>query len=354
MTSASSPRIPHRFLGDSGLLVSLVSLGSWMFADPRYTSSGWYDLMKAAFEHGINFFDTAELYIQGDSEVFVGDAIKKGISDGVWCREDLVISTKMFWGDSDIMTSGPNAQGLSRKHLIEGTKKSLRRLQLDYVDVIFCHRPEPFTPIEETVRAMNFIIDQGWAFYWGTSEWLPSEILEACEVADRHGLIRPVVEQPQYNIFERSRVDFEYADLYKKYKLGLTTWSPLMAGLLTGKYGKDAEADGGRLTVDMVRDLMVPGFEDKVAKTDKLKAIAAQVGCSLPQFAIAWCLTNENVSTVLLGTRNPAQLADNLQALAFVDKITPEIKAEVDAIVDFKHTLSSHDGFATLRARHLA
>ncbi|RLN64632.1 hypothetical protein BBJ28_00014192, partial [Nothophytophthora sp. Chile5] len=217
----------HRFLGDSGLLVSKLALGSWMFYDEKNTVDAWYEMMVAAFQHGVNFFDNAESYADGHAEELMGGAIQKGVAAGVWSREDLVITTKLFLGSKGYLVCGPNEQGIGRKHIVEGTKASLKRLALDYVDVVFCHRPEPFTPIEETVRAMNFVIQQGWALYWGTSQWLAADILEACEVAERLGLIRPVVEQAQYNMFVRDKVDFEYLDLYKKYKLGVTTWAPL-------------------------------------------------------------------------------------------------------------------------------
>lgn len=188
------------------------------------TPEAWYKMMETAFRHGVNFFDNAEIYGSGQAEENMGAAIKKGVADGVWSREDLVITTKLFNGHKGFGNSGPNDQGLSRKHIVEGMKSSLARLQLDYVDVVFCHRQEPYTPIEETVRAMNYLIEQGWAFYWGTSEWLASDIQEACDIADRLGLIRPIVEQPQYNMFVRNKVEFEFVDLYKKYKLLGLRW----------------------------------------------------------------------------------------------------------------------------------
>ncbi|POM73899.1 Voltage-gated potassium channel subunit beta [Phytophthora palmivora] len=302
----------HRFLGDSGLLVSKLALGSWMFYDENYTVDAWYEMVKIAYQHGVNFYDTAESYGNGQAEELLGGAIKKGITEGRWSREDLVISTKVFNGFKGYTESGPNDQGNSRKHITEGVKTSLKRLDLEYVDVIVSHRPEPYTPIEETVRAMNFVINQGWAFYWGTSEWLASDIREACEIADRLGLIRPIVEQAQYNIFVRSKVEFEYLDLYKKYKLGLTTWSPLAFGTLTGKYSEGK-----------------PG--------DKLKPIANELGCSLAQMSTAWAVANENASTVMIGASRPSQLMENLKALDFVAKITPEVKARDPKYAFFQH-----------------
>ncbi|GMF12298.1 unnamed protein product [Phytophthora lilii] len=235
----------------------------------------------------------------------LGGAIKKGVAVKVWSREGLVISTKLYYGYKGVSESGPNDQGLTRKHVIENTQASLGRLGLDYVDVIFCHRPDPHTPIEETVRAMNHVISKGWAFYWGASEWLPSQIYEACEIADRLNLIRPIVamEQSQYNIFECSRVEYAFVDLYKKYKLGLTTWSPLAFGTLTGKYTAGTP-EGSRFTTPMIKSgPFHDGFEERVKTADQLKPIAAELGCSLPQMSTAWAVANEKkkVSTVLIG-----------------------------------------------------
>ncbi|KAE9346749.1 hypothetical protein PF008_g8124 [Phytophthora fragariae] len=225
-TDAATPtKMTYRFLGNSGLLVSKMALGSWMTVDDKHTAEAWYEMMEIAFKAGVNFYDNAEVYGNGQAEEIMGTAIQRGIADGVWSREDLVVTTKVFMGAKGWEESGPNAQGISRKHIVEGAKASLRRMQLNYVDVIFCHRPEPYTPIEETVRTMNYVIQQGWAFYWGTSEWNATDIVEACDVADRLGLIHPIVEQAQYSLMESSKVEFEFAPLYKKYKLGLTTWA---------------------------------------------------------------------------------------------------------------------------------
>ncbi|GMF12292.1 unnamed protein product [Phytophthora lilii] len=319
----------YRFLGNTGLLVSKLSLGSWMFYDttePRYTADNWYKMVKTAFAHGINLFDNAENYAYGRSEEIMGSAIKRGIEDGIWSREDLVVTTKIFVGSKGFMEGGPNDQGLSRKHIVEGIKASLKRLQLDNVDVVFCHRADAFTPIEETVRAMNFVIEQGWAHYWGTSEWLASDIQEACEIADRLGLIRPVAEQPQYSVFDRNKVDFEFVDLYKKYKLGLT---------------------------HVVTPVFRCAVWQRVKIADNIKPIAAELGCSLPQLAIAWCASNEHVSTVLVGASRPEQLEENLKALSFIDKITPEVKAKIDGVVNFVPTVPVADVLVTLRGRFL-
>lgn len=346
----------YRFLGNSGLLVSKLSLGAWMFYDktePRYTPENWYNIMTTAFQHGVNLFDNAENYTEGNSEKLAGYAIKRGIDEGVWTREDLVLTTKLFVGSKGWTTGGPNDQGLSRKHIVEGLKASLNRMQVANVDVVFCHRAEPYTPIEETVRAMNFVIEQGWAHYWGTSEWLASDIKEACDVADRLGLIRPVAEQPCYNVFDRNKVEFEFVDLYKKYKLGLTTWSPLAFGVLSGKYsaGKPAES---RFNTPMFEDLpMTPSFGERVKLADELKPIAAELGCTLPQLALAWCVANENVSTAMIGASRAEQLEENLKALAIVDKITPEVKNQIDAIINFQPSVPKPDELVTMRGRFL-
>jgi len=242
---------------------------------------------------------------------------------------------------------------VARKHVVEGAKASLKRLELDYVDVIYCHRPDPHTPIEETVRAMNFVIDQGWAFYWGTSEWNAADIIEACEIADRLGLIRPVVEQPQYNILERSRVDFDLASLYKKYKLGLTVWSPLSMGILTGKYSA-GKPEGSRYASPAFQVGWVQeGFAEKVEAADKLQPIASELGCSLAQMAIAWALSNPNVSTILLGASRPEQLEETLKAVDVESKMTPQVKEKIDAVVKFVPTLPEMDALALVRAKYL-
>ncbi|KAG3151044.1 hypothetical protein PI126_g11193 [Phytophthora idaei] len=325
-----SAHMTYRFLGNSGLLVSKLSLGSWMEVTDKYTADAWYNMMKLAFEYGVNFFDNAEAYGGGLAEKNMGAAIKKGISEGTWSREDL---------------------GLSRKHIVEGTKASLKRLDQEYVDVIFCHRPDPYTPIEETVRAMNFVINQGWAFYWGTSQWSAAQIIEACEIADRLGLIRPIVEQTIYSILDRNKVEFEYVDLYKKYKLGLTTWSPLAYGALTGKYSAGTP-EGSRMEMAMYKAIS-PDFAERVAKADKLKPLAEKLGISMAELALAWCVSNENVSTVMVGATTLSQLEQNLKAVEALEKITPEVKAEIDALLPFVPELSKPDGTEMMRAQHL-
>lgn len=335
-------------LGDTGLLVSKVSLGGWVRKDERCTDANWYNIMTHAFKSGINYFDNAEMYMRGESEEIVGRAIQKGIHEGVWSREDLVISTKIWAGTKE----GPNNQGLSRKHIVEGLKASLKRLQLDYVDVVFCHRPDEFTPIGETVRVMNYAIEQGWAFYWGTSQWMAADITEACEIADRLGLVRPVVEQPIYNIFDRPRVEFGFLDLFKKYKLGLTTYSPLAFGLLTGKY-VNGTPEGFRFSAGKTYHEYMPDYPDRIKKSIELKKISDELGCSMAQMAIAWCVSNPNVSTVMLGAFTMKQLEDNLEAINFVDKITPEVKARIDAAVDYKTQIPEKDPLGAIRSKYL-
>jgi voltage-dependent potassium channel beta subunit len=344
----------YRFLGNSGLLVSKLGLGGWMFYDKAHTTANWYDVMKTAFKHGVNYFDSAENYCGGQSERQIGEAIQKGIADGVWAREDLVISTKIFIGQNGFLST-PNAQGAGRKHLVEGVKRSLQRLQLDYIDVVSTHLPETSTPIEETVRAMNFVIDQGWAIYWGLSGCSAANIGEAFAIADRLGLARPIVEQPKYSILDRTQVEYELADLCRERQLGLAVYSPLEMGILTGKYEAEGTEDpNARLNQQsafrsLFRD---QEFGDKVRKANQLKEIAEEVGCSLPQLALAWCLSNEHVSTILVGAKSSAQFEESVQALRFEKSMTPDIMAKIDAIVQFTPKRKGI-GMQALRGRFL-
>ncbi|GMF60672.1 unnamed protein product [Phytophthora fragariaefolia] len=353
MAPATPAKMTYRFLGDSGLLVSKLALGSWMYPDQTHTLEAWYEMMKTAFAQGVNFFDSAENYALGQADVLMGGAIKKGIDDGIWTREDLVVTAKIFSGTKGFTNGTPNSQGLNRKHLIEGTQASLGRMGLDYVDVIFCHHPEPCTPIEETVRAMNFILQKSWAFYWGTSNWSSSEITEACEIADRLGLVRPIVEQSQYSIFERNRIEFELVDLINTYKYGITAWSPLAFGTLTGKYSSGNPEESRMHTEEMRKAIWGKDFEERIKKAELLKPIAKQLDCSLAQLALAWCVTNENVSTVIVGASRQSQLEENLKALDVVDKVTPDVKSKIDAIVNFVPSHPIPDHLRTIRQRHL-
>jgi voltage-dependent potassium channel beta subunit len=320
----------YRFLGSSGLKVSALSFGAWVtFGDQRGDDIA-YQCMTAAYEEGVNFFDNAEVYSEGKAEIMMGKVIKKA----GWKRSDLVISTKIFWGGE-----GPNDTGLSRKHIIEGLNASLDRLQMDYVDLVFCHRPDLYTPIEETVRAMNHVIQQGKAFYWGTSEWSAQQIMEAYGIARRENLIPPLMEQPQYNMFHRERVEKEYANLYKEIGLGTTIWSPLASGLLTGKYNQGIPKDS-RVTLEGYEWLR-KRFESEEAKQNlekvrKLAPIAEELECSLAQLALAWCLKNPNVSTVITGASKTKQVKENMKALEVTEKLSADIINRIENILDNK------------------
>jgi voltage-dependent potassium channel beta subunit len=287
------------------------------------------EMMTAAYGAGVNFFDNAEVYAGGKSETVMGEALKKlG-----WRRGSYLISTKLYWG----LYEGVNEKNtLNRKRLIEGIKGSLERLQLDYVDLSYCHRPDSNTPIEETVWAMHNIIERGQALYWGTSEWAASEIIQAIEIAERHHLHKPVVEQPQYNLFEQGRMQGDYVRFYKEYGYGSTIWSPLASGLLTGKYNKGIPADsrGALKGYEWLKDNLTD--DQKLAKVAELDLIAKELGCALSQLALAWCLKNPFVSTVITGASRVEQVHENMKAADVVDKITPEILAKINAIFGTK------------------
>jgi len=320
----------YRYLGNSGLKVSVLSFGVALL-EAQADEQNTLEYVKAAYDLGCNFFDTAEVYANGRSETVFGEIIKKlG-----WKRSDIVVSTKLFWAGK-----GVNDRGLSRKHIIEGLRASLQRLQLDYVDLLYAHRPDVDTPMEETVRAFNWCIDQGLAFYWGTSEWSAAQIIEAHAVAGRLGLIGPLMEQPQYNMLHRERFEKEYAPLYKDYGLGTTIWSPLASGVLTGKYNKGVPegsrlAIKGRDIVNYIRSEYLDGDKgrDNLAKIDKLIPIAKRLDCSLAQLALAWCIKNPNVSTVITGATRASQVRENFKALEVAHKLTPEVMAELDEIL---------------------
>lgn len=317
----------YRYLGSSGLQVSELSFGSWVTFGTQIGDDTAFECMQAAWNAGVNFFDNAEGYADGQSEVMMGNVIRRA----GWKRKDLVISTKIFWGGD-----GPNDTGLSRKHVIEGTNAALARMQLDYVDLLYCHRPDLRTPIEETVRAMNWLIDQGKAFYWGTSEWSAEQIREAHEVARREHLIGPTMEQPQYNMFHRERVEAEYLRLYEAFGLGLTIWSPLASGFLTGKYN-DGIPEGSRLTLEgyefLKRRLESEEGSSMIARVRLLTSLATELGCSTAQLAIAWCLKNPHVSTVITGASRPEQVEQNMGALGVVDKLTPAVMQRIEGIL---------------------
>jgi len=319
----------YRRLGRAGLQVSELSLGSWVTYHNQVDTKAATEMLAAAFDAGINFFDNAEVYAQGESEVVMGQAFK---ALG-WNRLDYIVSSKFFWGlQREGVTTANRKDTLNRKYLMQAVDGSLKRLQLEHLDLIYCHRPDPNTPIEETVWAMSDIIRQGKALYWGTSEWSAADIRAAWEIAERHHLHKPVVEQPQYHLFHRRRVEKDYARLYEEIGLGLTTWSPLASGLLTGKYrgGIPAGSRGALENMSWMREQL----QDK-AKNDavgELAKIATELGCNTAQLAIAWINRNPRVSTVILGASRIEQLRDNLGALAVTPKLTAEVVERIDAI----------------------
>jgi voltage-dependent potassium channel beta subunit len=318
----------YRRLGRTGLQLSLLSLGSWVTYHNQVNQAAAVEMMAAAYDAGVNFFDNAEAYAAGRSEELMGQALKKlG-----WPRLNYVVSTKFFWGLDREGRSVNRKDTLNRKYLLQAIDGSLARFGLEHIDLIYCHRPDPHTPIEETVRAMSDIITQGKALYWGTSEWAAADIRAAWELADRHGWHKPVVEQPQYHLFHRQRVEREYARLYEDTGLGLTTWSPLASGLLTGKYvqGVPEGSRGALQAMAFLREGLT--HPAKNAAVAQLAPIAAELGASLAQLALAWVARNPRVSSVITGASKVAQLQANLGALALVDKLTPEVLARIDAL----------------------
>jgi voltage-dependent potassium channel beta subunit len=312
----------YRNLGKSGLKVSELSFGSWVTYGNQVDLELAKKLMSAAWDHGVNFFDNAEAYAHGEAERVMGKALK----ELGWPREQFVVSTKIFWGGQT-----PTEKGLSFKHIVEGVDRSLRNFQLDHVDLVFAHRPDFETPVSETVRAFNHVIQQGKAFYWGTSEWPAERILEAAKFAEDNHLIGPTMEQPEYNLLHRSRFEEEYAILYKKLGLGTTTWSPLKSGMLSGKYRGGVFPEGTRANL--------PGFEwlkemfsdpARMQAVENLALIADDLGVSLAQMSIAWLLKNPNVSTVITGASRLEQLEENFKALDVVDMLTDDVLDRID------------------------
>jgi voltage-dependent potassium channel beta subunit len=315
----------YRHLGRTGIKVSELSFGSWVTFHTQADVKLAAEMMTAAHDAGVNFFDNAEVYAGGKSEEVMGEALKRLN----WRRSSYLVSTKFFWGLQD----GVNERNtLNRKRLIEGINGSLERFQLEYVDLIYCHRADKTTPIEETVWAMHNIIEWGKAMYWGTSEWAAAEIVEAIQIAERHHLHKPVVEQPQYNLFERKRLEGDYVRFYKEYGYGTTTWSPLASGLLSGKYQKGIPKDsrGALKGYDWLKDDLTD--HAKLAKVAALEPVAKELGCTLSQLALAWCLKNPFVSTVITGATRVEQVHENMKAMEFVDKFTPEIMTKIDEI----------------------
>ncbi|MHB0989446.1 MAG: potassium channel beta subunit family protein [Bellilinea sp.] len=317
----------YRHLGKAGIKLSALSLGAWVTYGGQVGQEVAEKCMAAAYDAGVNFFDNAEAYADGNAEIVMGNVIRKL----AWRREDLVISTKIFWGGK-----GPNDRGLSHKHIIEGVNNALRRLQMDYVDLVFCHRPDPETPIEETVRAMDVVIKQGKAFYWGTSEWSAGEIVKADGIARQYGLTPPSMEQPQYNMFHRNIFEIEYDSIFKQLGYGTTIWSPLASGVLSGKYANGIPA-GSRAAL--------PGFDwlqehqitaERIEKVKHLSLIAADLGCTMSQLALAWCLKNPNVTTVITGASRPEQVVENMKAIDVEDKLTPEVMEKIELVLNNK------------------
>jgi voltage-dependent potassium channel beta subunit len=323
---ASHPDMPLRRLGRSGLQVSAFSFGSWVTFGGQVDGGLARDCLAVAHERGVNFFDNAEAYAGGESEAIMGRAI----AELGWPRWSYVISTKLFWGLHD----APNMRNtLNRKYLLHAVEGSLERLGLDHVDVLFCHRPDPHTPVEETVWAMSDIIDRGQALYWGTSEWSADEIRAAHAAADRHALRAPVVEQPQYNLFERRRVEREYARLYDEVGLGLTTWSPLASGLLSGKY-LDGIPEGSRATLpgyEWLAEMLTD--ERRNAAARRLSGVADELGCTLSQLALAWCAANPRVSTVITGASRVEQVEENLGAVPVLEALDADLLERIDAAI---------------------
>jgi len=316
----------YRRLGRSGLKVSELSFGSWVTYGNQLDLNAARDCMAAAWERGVNFFDNAEVYARGESETIMGEILRKL----AWPRVRYIVSTKFYWG----ITDGPNEKNtLNRKYLLNAIDGALARLQLDYVDLVYCHRPDPQTPIEETVWAMHDMIERGKALYWGTSEWSAAEIMAAWQIAERHHLRKPVMEQPEYNLFHRNRVEVEYKRLYEEIGLGLTTWSPLASGLLTGKY-KDGVPPDSRGAIQrmqfLVADLTDKKKNEAVAQ---LGDVAKDLGCTTAQLALAWCLRNPRVSTVITGASRVSQVEENLKAADIVLKLTPALLERIDGIV---------------------
>jgi voltage-dependent potassium channel beta subunit len=318
----------YRRLGRSGLRVSELSLGSWVTYHNQVDTGAATEMLAAAMDAGVNFFDNAEVYASGQSEVVMGQALKAL----KWPRLNYIVSTKFFWGMSREGNTVNRMDTLNRKYLMQAIDGSLARMGLEFIDLVYCHRPDPHTPIEETVRAMSDMITQGKALYWGTSEWSAAEIRAAWDIADKHHLHKPVMEQPQYHLFHRQRVEKEYARLYDDIGLGLTTWSPLASGLLTGKYTEGIPPDSRGAMESM--GFLTASLNDpaKRAAVVALQGVAAELGCSVAQLAIAWVAKNPRVSSVITGASKLSQLRSNLGAVEVIAKLTPEVMARIDAI----------------------
>ena len=327
----------YRYMGKTGLQLSTLSFGSWVTFHKQIDDKIADELMGIAYNQGVNFFDNAEVYAAGESEKMMGRVLSKKN----WDRTSIVLSSKAYFGWRG-KANKPNQTGLSRKHLTEACHEALQRLQTDYLDLYFCHRPDKKMPIAEVVQTMNTLIQQGKILYWGTSEWSGVEIMEAHRIAEAYRLIGPAMEQPQYNLFERNKVDAEYLEIYKNVGLGTTIWSPLAAGLLTGKYN-DGIPEGSRFQIEgfeWLRDRWL--MQEKINKVQQLGAIAKALKVSTASLSIAWCIKNPNVTTAILGATSKAQLLDNLTALDTAALLTPEIMEQIEGIVETKPKLPEY------------
>ncbi len=323
----------YRRLGKSGLKVSVLSFGSWVTFGNQMDVDKALESMAAAYDVGVNFFDNAEAYAQGQSETIMGQALKKS----GWRRDSYIVSSKVMFGS--LADPQPTQRGLSRKHVMEACHQAIERLQVDYLDLYFCHRPDPEVPIEEVVWTMTHLIQQGKVLYWGTSEWSAQQLMEAYSVARQYNLIPPTTEQPQYHMFHRHTVEVEYVRLYETIGLGTTIWSPLASGLLTGKYNDGTPSDS-RLTLpgyEWLRDM----FESeegqrRIQKTRELTTIAQELGTSMAKLAIAWCVKNPNVSTVITGASRVEQVQENMKALDVVPQLTDDVMGKIEALLGNK------------------
>ena len=315
--------VKYQRLGRSGLKVSQFSLGSWLTFGRSVDQDMTKRCIHTAFDLGVNFFDHAEAYAQGRAEEFCGEVLTE------FRREDIVLSSKVFWGGD-----GPNDRGLNKKHVFEACHAALKRLRVDYIDLYFCHRPDPDTPIDETVRAMDLLIQQGKILYWGTSEWSAEQLTEAYEVSEQLGLTPPTMEQPEYNLFNRDRMEREYAPLFEKYQLGTTIWSPLASGLLTGIYNQEIP-EGSRATLagmEWMKDRILK--PERIEAVRKLQDIAGDLGCSVSQLALAWCAKNPNVSTVITGATRIEHVEENLKAADVLDRLEPSIMSAIEEVCE--------------------
>lgn len=319
----------YRRMGQSGLQLSVLSFGSWVTFGKQIDDFHSDKLMSIAYEHGVNFFDNAEVYAHGESERMMGRVLKMK----QWDRTSYLLSSKAYFGRNGSKYNKPNQWGLSRKHLMEACHEALERLQTDYLDLYFCHRPDPNVPMEEIVRTMNMLIAQGKILYWGTSEWTAAGIMEAHEVAASLGLEGPVVEQPEYNMFARRNMEIELQPVFEKFKTGTTIWSPLASGLLTGKYNEGVPEDSrlGLAGFDWLKDKTLS--TERIEKVKQLQAIANRLGCSLPALSIAWTIANPNVTTAILGATKEHQLLENLQALEVLPMLTDALLQEIHQLL---------------------